>query len=300
MVGLVGGPAGAIFSGLVFLLGASLGSFVNVVAYRVPYGRSIVRPGSACPACATPIRWYANIPVAGWLIVRGKCQACGVPISLRYPLVELVAGLLALALWRDITPGFAIGQAPTLELLGRVGVPFVLESAFIMTLLALVLLDLDWFLLPDVITLPLAGLGLLAGLADPRGPGFEGALLGAAVGGLGPLVLMRLYVAATGRTGLGGGDWKLLLGIGAWLGAKSLPFVLGLGAVQGLVTALLFRRDFARAALPRLPGEAAEPVPEGEAPVPFRRLMVPFGPFLALAAVEWLFFRVEISRWFQR
>ena len=298
---------GVAFSGLVFFLGASLGSFVNVVAFRVPYGRSIVRPGSRCPACATPIRWYANVPVLGWFIVRGRCQACRVPISARYPLVELVAGLVALALWRDIAIGLDAARhaLPSVEVLGRVVVPFVLETTLAMTLIALALMDLDWFLLPDVITLPLAGLGLLAALGDPRGPGFEGALLGAAIGGLGPWLLMRLYGAATGRTGLGGGDWKLLLGIGAWLGVTSLPFVLGAGAVQGLVAALLFRRDFARVALPRLPGEegaeAASQVPSApDAAVPFRRLMVPFGPFLAVAALEWLLFRDEISRWFAR
>ena len=291
----------AAFLALVFALGASLGSFVNVVAWRFPRGESVSVPGSRCPSCGTPIRWRDNVPVLGWLLLRGRCRACGVGISGRYPLVELTAGLLAVAIWL-VHSGPLVMPARIEQLLPNVIVPFVLHLTFALTLLALVLIDLDWFLLPDKITLPLALVGLLASLAAARQTGIslDKAALGALVGGGAPLVLGFVYGQLTGRVGLGGGDWKLLLGIGAWLGLAALPFVLFAGAVQGLVAAVLFRRDFALAELPTLPsdpGPVPVPVPDPE-PVPFRRLHVPFGPFLALAAIEWLLFSKELVRAF--
>ncbi len=287
-------PAEPFFLALVFALGASLGSFVNVVAWRVPLGRSIVRPGSACPSCGTPITARDNIPVLSWLALRGQCRHCKTPISFRYPLVELAAGLLAVAIWLHWS-GPVVMPARIEQLLPNVIVPFVLQMAFVMTLLALVLMDLDWFLLPDKLTLPLALLGLVASFALGRltGIAIEQAAIGAAIGGGAPLVIGLAYGAATGRTGLGGGDWKLLLAIGAWLGPKALPFVFFAGALQGLVAAVVFRREFALAAPPPLPGEVPEELPTAVAPegeVPFRRLHVPFGPFLALAAIQWIFF----------
>jgi leader peptidase (prepilin peptidase) / N-methyltransferase len=289
------------FLALIFALGASLGSFVNVVAHRLPLSRSLSRPGSACPACGAAIRWHDNVPVLGWLLLRGRCRACAVAISARYPLVELAAGLLAVAIWL-LYSGPLVMPARIEQLLPTVIVPFVLQLAFAMALVALLLIDLDWFLLPDRITLPLALLGLLASLAIHRQTGItlEHAAIGALVGGGAPLVLGLLYSLLTGRTGLGGGDWKLLQAIGAWLGVASLPFVLTAGALQALVAALLFRRDFALAEPPPLPDEpAAEPAsgepPATAEPVPFRRLHVPFGPFLALAAIEWHLFSREIS-----
>lgn len=289
------------FLALIFLLGASLGSFVNVVAHRLPLGRSLTRPGSSCPACGAPVRWHDNVPVVGWLIVRGRCRACGVAISARYPLVELAAGLLAVAIWL-LHSGPLVMPARIEQLLPQVIVPFVLQLAFVMALLSLVLIDLDWFLLPDRITLPLALLGLASSLAiaDQTGITLKHAAIGALIGGGAPLVLGLLYTLLTGREGLGGGDWKLLLAIGAWLGALAIPFVLTAGALQALVAAALFRRDFARAEPPPLPGEvppAAPPSPSAPPPeaVPFRRLHVPFGPFLALAAIEWHLFSRELS-----
>ncbi len=291
------------FLALVFALGASLGSFVNVVAWRVPLGRSISRPGSACPSCGAPVRWHDNIPVLGWLVLGGRCRDCRVPISFRYPLVELAAGLVAVAIWL-LWSGPVVMPARIEQFLPAVIIPFVLQMAFAMTLLALLLIDLDWFLLPDKITLPLALLGLAASLAIGRQTGItlDKAALGALVGGGAPLVMGLLYGMLTGRVGLGGGDWKLLLGIGAWLGLAALPFIFFAGAVQGLVAAVLFRRDFALAEPPPLPGESLAPeaptaVPEA---VPFRRLHVPFGPFLAVAAIEWLLFSKELTRLFEK
>ncbi|MFO0749455.1 MAG: prepilin peptidase [Myxococcota bacterium] len=295
--------APSIWIGLAGAVGASLGSFGNVVAHRVPLGLSIVRPGSRCPSCKAPIPWWGNVPVLGWLFVRGRCQACGVHVSVRYPLVELVAGLLAVALWLQLGGAKLDGRALAQGELARVLVPWLLQTVFVVTLVVLTLIDLDWFLLPDVMTLPLALLGLLAAFASTRGPTPQAAALGALLGGVVPYLGMRLYAAATGRDGLGGGDWKLLLGVGAWLGARGLPFVVFAGALQGLLAALIFRRDFARATLPDLPGDAPGDAPndapdaaaaEASDDLPFRKLAVPFGPFLALAALEWLFFQKEL------
>ena len=308
------------FLALVFALGASLGSFVNVVAWRVPLGRSISRPASACPSCGTPVRWGDNIPIVGWLVLGGRCRDCRVPISARYPLVELTAGLLAVAIWL-LHSGPLVMPARIEQVLPTVVIPFVLQMAFVMTLIALTLIDLDWFLLPDKITLPLALLGLASSLAIARETGvtLDKAALGALVGGGAPLVMGLVYGMLTGRVGLGGGDWKLLLGIGAWLGLAALPFVFFAGAVQGLLAAVVFRRDFALAEPPLLPDEvavspsaavaevadqpapdvAAEPAGASPEATPFRRLHVPFGPFLALAAIQWLLFSKELTRLFE-
>lgn len=293
------------FLTLVGALGASLGSFVNVVAWRLPLGRSLTRPASSCPACGHPVRWRDNVPVLGWFMLGGRCRDCRVAISLRYPLVELAGALLAVALWL-MHSGPQVMPARLEQLLPTVVVPFVLHLAFAMALVALALIDLDWFLLPDRITLPLALLGLLAALAASQQTGvtLQSAALGALVGGGAPLVLGLTYQLVTGRVGLGGGDWKLLLGVGAWLGLAALPFVLFAGAVQGLLAAAIFRRDFALAAPPPLPGdtsvtESASPAASADE-VPFRRLHVPFGPFLALGAIEWLLFSRELGALFDR
>jgi leader peptidase (prepilin peptidase)/N-methyltransferase len=294
----------AALAGLAFLWGASWGSFANVVAWRLPRGVSIVRPASHCPACESPVPWWGNLPVLGWCLVGGRCRSCRNPVSARYPLVEAVVGVAALAIWLRLVAragpdGAWTAGDPGLE----VFVPFVLATCFVAGLVALSLIDLAWFLLPDSLTLSLTVLGLGAAAASPGPPTLAEAALGAVLGGGLPAAVMVVWLLLTGRDGLGGGDWKLLAAVGAWLGPASIPFVLGAGAIQGLATALLFRRDFAVAELPPLPGEGPEEEPEDEpedepeataqpeaAARPFMRLAVPFGPFLALAAFEWLLF----------
>lgn len=287
---------------LVFAVGASLGSFVNVVAHRVPQRLSLVKPASRCPSCGTPIKWHDNVPVFGWLWLRGRCRACGVAISARYPLVELALGLVAVALW--MAWAHALGASPltTERFVAGLVVPFTLQLALASGLVALALIDLDWFLLPDVITLPLALLGLMASLAIGKQTGVDlpAASLGALVGFGVPLAVGLIYALVTGRVGLGGGDWKLLGAVGAWLGMPAALFVLFAGALHGLLAAIVFRRDFARAAPPLLPGEVPEPEaiqPEGAsvAETRFGRLHVPFGPFLVVAAFEWLLFGRELA-----
>ncbi len=288
---------GLIFLGLVFFLGASLGSFVNVVAWRLPLGLSLSRPASTCPSCGTRIALRHNIPVLGYLLLQGRCHHCKTLISLRYPLVEAVSGFLAVALWLKLTSGVLLPIGP---IFFPYIAPFILLLTFVMTLFALALIDLDWFLLPDRVTLPLALLGLLSSVAAPKqlGMTLPDAALGALLAGGIPLVLGVLYTLITGRVGLGGGDWKLLLGIGAWLGPKALPFLLLAASVQGLMAAVIFRRDFAVAEPPPLPGEDSPPEPPSDIPSApaFRRLHIPFGPFLALGAIEWLFFQPDLTR----
>ena len=295
---------GIAFLVLIFAVGASVGSFLNVVIYRVPIGASIVRPGSRCPSCETPIRLWHNVPILGWLALRGRCAACGVPISARYPLIELATGLLAIALFTDfaggvLTPAHLVHPHFAL----RVVVPFVMYFTFVATLVAATFIDLDWFILPDGLTLGPLALGPLTAYAAGRAIGvtWSDALIGAGVGASVILVIILVYGLATRREGMGGGDWKLLALIGAWLGWQAIPFVLLAGSIQGTLAALAFRRSFAVAELPpdpldviagrAAPAPSAAPVADD---VPFRRLAVPFGPFLALSAVEFLLFRDEI------
>jgi len=296
---------GVLLLGLVFALGASVGSFLNVVIYRVPLGASIVRPASRCPGCETPIRLRHNVPIFGWLLLRGRCASCGVPISVRYPLIELAMGLLALALFVDFAGGFPDAARVAL---GRfaldVLVPFALYLTFVAALVAATFIDLDWFILPDGLTLGPLALGPLTAYAAGRATGISvtDALIGAGAGAAIILLIIVVYAIVLRREGMGGGDWKLLALIGGWLGWQALPFVLLAASVQGLLAAVAFRRSFAVAELPPdpmdIPSDAPpEPPPAPPAAgeeVPFRRLAVPFGPFLALAAVEFLLFRDEI------
>lgn len=296
--------AGA-FLGLVFLFGASLGSFVNVVAWRLPLRISIVSPGSACPSCGAPIRGLALFPILGWLLARGACRACGVPISARYPLVELTVGLIAVAIWLLHAGPTILPRHPE-ALVFEVVIPFILHLTFAATLVLLALIDLDWFLLPNRVTFPLALLGLLSSLAIHRQTGVDlaaaayGALL---LGGI-PLAIGLAYAFITGRQGLGGGDWKLGLAIGAWLGPRAVPFIFVAAPVLGLLAALVFRKELARATPPDLPvgpGEApepAEPAGSSAATPGLGRLHIPFGPFLALAALGWLLFGADLARLF--
>ena len=291
---------GALFLLLIFAFGASIGSFLNVVIYRVPRGLSVVRPASRCPACETPLRLRDNVPVLGWLLLGGRCAHCRAPISARYPLVEFATGLLAVALFTDLAGGLLTpARAADPRFAQDVIVPFVLYFTFVASLVAASFIDLDWFILPDGLTLGPLALGPLTAFAAGHTVGvtWTDALVGAAAGAGVLLLTLGAYGALTGRVGLGGGDWKLLALIGGWLGWPSLPFVLGAGALQGLVFAVAFRRAFAVADLPPDPLDPAPALPDHAAPaapVSFRHLAVPFGPFLALAAVEFLLFRDEL------
>jgi leader peptidase (prepilin peptidase) / N-methyltransferase len=275
------------------LLGLAIGSFLNVVVHRLPkmlerqwwgdvahqlsdtdsYRRvlgadepkgllesasqlrksldalqplGLARPASRCPSCGHRIRAYQNIPLVSWLFLRGRCSACKAPISLRYPLVELVCA----ALFAGI--GWRFGPQPQA----------LLWCAFAATLVALSLIDWDTTVLPDAMTLPLMWAGLLAAWAAWTVP-LPTALIGACAGYLSLWAVYWFFKLATGKEGMGYGDFKLLAALGAWLGWQSLlPIVLGasiIGAVVGIAMKV---------------GGALR---EGR--------YVPFGPFLAGAGI---------------
>jgi leader peptidase (prepilin peptidase)/N-methyltransferase len=250
------------------LLGLVIGSFLNVVIHRLPKmmdnewraqcaeldgreapdtGRyNLLVPRSACPACNAPVRARDNIPVLSWLLLQGKCAACGTRISARYPIVELLTAILSvLVVWKfGVTPAGAA------------------VLAFTWTLIALTFIDADTTLLPDDLTLPLLWGGLLVNLAGLLpGVTLRDAVLGAVAGYLALWLIYWVFKLATGKEGMGYGDFKLLAALGAWLGWKALlPIVLIssiVGAVVGIVLMVLARRG--------------------------REVPIPFGPYLAAA-----------------
>ena len=271
------------FATLATLWGAVWGSFANVAIYRMPRGLSVLRPGSACPHCSTPIRWYNNIPVLSYLLLGGRCADCKAPISFQYPLVELILAVLALAIWQRVV------FDPIAITMGDRAVLFMFRFAFVLGLVIIIFSDLETLLIPDLVSLPGIVLGLAASLVihPHTGVDWMSSLIGAAAGA-GVIMLIRtVYWVVFRVEGMGFGDVKLMAMIGAFLGWPSLVFVFFAGSVQGLV--------YAGAAYAA--GTKHEGLESGPAapPTGFRRMVIPFGPFLSLAALEWLFFSEQIS-----
>jgi leader peptidase (prepilin peptidase)/N-methyltransferase len=244
---------------LMFCLGCCLGSFFNVVIYRVPHGKSIVSPGSHCPQCQNPIPAYDNIPLLSFLLLRGRCRFCGARISWRYPMVELLAGVMVLLLFR------------------RYGwqSQFFVELIFSSALLVIFFIDLDTMLIPDVISLPGIAIGFAASFLTPRLSWLDsltGILLG---GGLFYAIAIG-YQWFRGQEGLGGGDIKLLAMIGAFLGWSGVVFTILVSSMTGAVVGLIAMRRSK----------------EGFS------TMLPFGPFLALGAICYLFWGEAFLNWY--
>jgi len=255
--------------------GACLGSFLNVVIGRVPAGESIVSPGSRCPRCRAPIAALDNVPVLSWLLLRARCRSCRAPISIRYPLVEAAGA--GVAVWAVLRHGLSWNAA--------------VEVALVLLLLALALVDLDTWLLPYPLTVPLLAGGLAAAAAGlGPAPGLRSALLGAAVGFGGFAALSFVAAKVARREALGFGDVWLLGGIGAWLGVGALLPVVLLASVQGSVVGLALVA-LGRAERGAEGGGKAQP--DGWVPP---RNAVPFGPFLVLGALEWLYLAGAIAR----
>lgn len=284
--------------GFAFLFGLLWGSFLNVVIFRVPAGLSVVKPRSRCPSCGYQIPGWQNIPVASWLLLGGKCHNCKQPISVRYPAVEATVALLAMAVaWPWLPQLLPLVDPQIASELGvaadwRVLAVVLLEQAYLFALVAIALIDADTFLIPDPLSLPLPLLGIaLAFVAgDLRGVSWQQAAAGAVLGGGLLLLVQWLYALATGREGLGTGDVKLLAGLGAFSGALALPALLLAAALQGLLFALV-------AAL----AGSLRPAAADGAPAPsIRHMALPFGPFLVLAAVEWLLLHRLLEPWLQR
>ncbi|MFP5405682.1 MAG: prepilin peptidase, partial [Gammaproteobacteria bacterium] len=212
---------------------------------------------SRCPACGHMLGALENVPLLSWLVQRGRCKACGAPISVRYPIVELATGLLtAIAIWH-----FGVGWAG----LGAVVFGFVL--------IALTFIDLDTQLLPDSMTLPLLWLGLLFNLDGVFAPLPE-AVIGAVAGYLSLWSVYWLFKFATGKEGMGYGDFKLLAALGAWFGWPALPAIILLASVVGSVVGISLI-VFARHG---------------------REVPIPFGPYLAGAGLLALYFREPLAR----
>jgi leader peptidase (prepilin peptidase)/N-methyltransferase len=249
------------------IFGAIWGSFFNVCIARVPEKQSVVSPGSRCGACGAPVRAFDNVPVLSYLWLRGRCRACGARFSPRYPLVELLGALLAAALWWQL-----VAEDPT----GALGIRlarFVYYFAFVGVLVVLSFIDLATLLLPDVITRPGVVLFFLAGFGVHEVSWLD-RLIGGVVGYAVIWGIGELYYRLLDREGLGLGDAKLLALIGVALGWKALPLVVFAGSVSGSlisIPVLLLKRRR------RAPGES------------LREVQIPFGPFLALGALVYLF-----------
>jgi leader peptidase (prepilin peptidase) / N-methyltransferase len=202
---------------ILFIMGLCVGSFLNVVIARVPQGRSVVHPGSACPRCGQPIAWFDNIPLLSYVVLRARCRHCKEPISLRYPLVELLTGLLfVLTAWE----------------LGS-GLHLLAGLALMATLIAITAIDLDCQLIPDVISLPGIVVGfVLSAIAGQ--PGWLDSLIGILVGG----GLFFVIIVAS-RGGMGGGDMKLGAMLGAFLGWKLVLVAALLAVLSGGVVAII-------------------------------------------------------------
>ena len=196
---------------VIFIFGLIIGSFCNVVIYRLPRGKSIITPGSRCRSCTAPIHPWNNIPVLSYLLLRGSCRACKEPISLRYPSVELVFGVLYVLLWFKF----------------EFSIPFAVYAALTSTLLTVALIDYDHKIIPNIITLPgmIIGLGLSAwALPITLVDSLLGLLLG---GGL------FYLIAFLTKGGMGGGDIKLIAMIGSFLGWPGALFTIFSGALLG-------------------------------------------------------------------
>ena len=266
------------------ILGLLVGSFLNVVIYRLPVMMdrawrtqaaeildttgnaaddgeperfNLLVPRSRCPSCGVQIKAWQNIPVISWLLLRGSCNNCGASISARYPIIELVTGVLSgVVVWQfgtGLTAGFVL--------------------LFVWSLVVLTMIDVDHQLLPDSITLPLMWLGLIHSLVADTGvasrfPDPANAIVGAVAGYLTLWSVYWLFKLATGKEGMGYGDFKLLAALGAWLGWQMLPLVIVLsalvGSVVGITMIVVLGRD--------------------------RQIPIPFGPYLAgagLIALLW-------------
>ena len=253
-----------------FVIGACIGSFLNVCIHRIPADESVVHPRSRCPQCATTIAWYDNLPVLSWFLLRARCRHCGTRIASRYPVVEATTGglaVLALAFF-----------GPTVHAL--------VAFAFSAALLLITYIDFDHSFIPDEVSLPGVLLGLGAAFVDDAGPTPLASLGGAVLGGGLLWAVAWAYERATGVEGMGLGDVKLLAMIGAVLGWQAIPVVLVIASITGSLaglgvmafgrarrTAGRVHRRFGARALAVYARRAA------------RRTAIPFGPFLALGAV---------------
>lgn len=243
--------------GFAAVVGAAVGSFLNVLIWRIPRGGSIISPPSHCPTCNHPIRFYDNIPIVSYVLLRGKCRDCRANISPRYPAVELLTALMSVLLfWK-----FGIS------------LKYLFSFIFTAALIVITFIDLDHQIIPDVITLPGIPFFFLTAVFVMNLSVMD-SLLGILIGGGSLYLIALIYELLTRREGMGGGDIKLMAFLGAFLGWKSLFYILFVsslsGAVIGITLMILRGKDM--------------------------KYAVPFGPFLAFAAVSYLFIGHDLTR----
>lgn len=247
-----------IFS-MVFVFGAIIGSFLNVCIYRIPAGVSVVSPPSRCSNCGSTLKWFHNVPIFSFLFLRGKCAFCGIKISCRYPLIEALNGaLFVLVFWFF---GFSLFT--------------LVFFLFVSALVVITFIDLDHQIIPDVISLPGIGVGFCCSFLLPWLT-WQDSFFGILLGGGSLYAVAAGYELLTKKQGMGGGDIKLLAMLGAFLGWKAVLPIIFLSSLAGTlvgVPLMLFK------------GENG-------------RLAIPFGPFLALASIVYLFWGQRIVEWY--
>lgn len=234
---------------MAFILGAIIGSFLNVVIYRVPADLSIVSPGSRCPSCETPIAWYDNVPILSWLALGAQCRSCKAPIAWRYPAIEGLTGFLSAMLWLKVAAS-AMADINTLQPAPLL-IDYALHMIFICLLVVIAFVDLDHLIIPHEFTFP----GIIVGIASPfilmklyptttflamwppvmPWTSVLGAILGAGL----IITIFLGYLALRGIPGMGGGDVTLMAMVGAWLGWPGVFFVLFASSIQGLIAAAI-------------------------------------------------------------
>jgi leader peptidase (prepilin peptidase) / N-methyltransferase len=244
-----------------FVLGAVIGSFLNVVIVRLPLGLSIVYPSSRCPVCLHEIRPYDNIPIVSFFFLRGRCRDCGTRISFRYPFIEFTSACLSFALY------WKFGLTPA----------FIVFFACCSALLTVFWIDLDHMIIPDVISLNGIGVGAICAAAGwIPDLDWKFSLIGIFLGGGILYIPALIYEKVRGVEGLGGGDIKLLAMIGAFTGPQAVIFVLFCSSLVGTVTALL--------TIAIRGGGASSPIP--------------FGPFLTTSAIAYIFAGKQVMNYF--
>ena len=248
-----------IFYIFAFIFGATVGSFLNVCIYRLPKGESIAFPPSHCTRCDYKIRFYDNIPVISYLLLGGKCRSCREPISVQYPIVELLNGLLTLFLFVRFGPS----------------VTFAVMLLLCSALVVITFIDLEHQIIPDVISLPGIVAGFVCSFFLP-GLGWFNSLTGILLGGGSLLLVAYGYQFLTRKEGMGGGDIKLLAMLGAFLGWQSVPFIIFAASLAGSVIGV---------SIMLAKGKDS-------------KLAIPFGPFLAFAAVLYIFFGPQMITWY--
>ncbi len=244
---------------LVFVFGICIGSFLNVCIYRLPESKSIVHPRSMCPNCGTLISFYDNIPIFSYMALKGKCRHCEARISFRYPVTEFISGIFAVGVFLKYGLGFEA----------------LIYYTFIATLLVITFIDIDHQIIPDVISLPGIPIFFAASFVLPNIT-FVESILGVLIGGGSLWLVAQLYYLLTRKEGMGGGDIKLLAMMGAIIGWKGVLFTIFVASAVGTLAGMLVILKTGKS----------------------MKLKVPFGPFLAIGAIAYIFLGPQLMAWY--